>query len=108
MPVIKNKILPIGKKFYAINLFGLIFAKGNCDAIILNHEKIHTRQMLELLIIPFYLFYVIEWLIRFVRCGNSYSAYSHISFEREAYVNQKNFSYLKKRKPYRFIFYLTN
>ena len=107
MPVIKNKILPIGKNFYAINLFGIIFAKGECNVMTLNHEKIHTRQMLELLIIPFYLLYVLEWLIRLLQNKNYYKAYTNISFEREAYFNQNNLNYLKKRKPFSFVNYLS-
>lgn len=105
MPVIKNKILPIGKKFYAINLFGLIFAKGDCDVITLNHEKIHSRQMLELLILPFYLLYVIEWIFRLFQYKDSFLAYKNISFEREAYSNQYDPHYLSKKKPFSFIRY---
>lgn len=102
MPVIKNKILPIGKNFYAINLFGIIFAKGDCNAVVLNHEKIHTRQMAELLILPFYFIYILEWLIKLIQFRDAYKAYTNISFEREAYANQSNLSYIKNRKPYSF------
>lgn len=102
MPVIKNKILPIGKNFFAINLLGIIFAKGECSETILNHEKIHTRQMLEMLVLPFYIFYVIEWLIKLLKYKDYYKSYSNISFEREAYANQKNLSYLKKRPFWEF------
>lgn len=105
MPVIKNKILPIGKNFYAINLFGIIFAKGDCAKSVLNHEHIHTRQMIELLIIPFYLLYILEWLVRLVVCQNSYKAYSNISFEKEAYANQNNLNYLRQRKIFSFLKY---
>ena len=106
MMVIKNKILPIGKKYYAINLFGLIFAKGECGVYTLNHESIHTRQMMELLILPFYIIYVLEWLIRFMKTGNSYDAYKKISFEREAYAHDHDLKYLKKRKFFSFLKYL--
>lgn len=105
MPVIKNKFLPIGKNFYAINLFGLIFAKGECDYHMLNHEKIHTRQMLELLVFPFYLLYILEWIIRYLKSGDPYTAYRNISFEKEAYSNQYDMNYLKRRKAYKFIKY---
>lgn len=106
MPVIKNKILPIGKNYYAINLFGIIFAKGKCNDIILNHEKIHTRQMLELLVIPFYLIYVAEWLVRLLQFREPYKAYRHISFEAEAYTHQGEKDYLNRRKPYSFLHHL--
>ena len=105
MPVIINKILPIGKKFYAINLFGLIFAKGTCSEVVINHERIHTRQMLELLIIPFYIWYIFEWIIRYLQWKNSYRAYQNISFEKEAYANQNDLEYLKKRKLWKFLNY---
>lgn len=106
MLVIKNKILPIGKNYFAINLFGIIFAKGECSETILNHERIHTRQMLELIILPFYIIYVLEWIIRLFQYGNSFMAYKNISFEREAYKNQNDKRYLKKRKFFSFFKYL--
>ena len=106
MPVIKNKLLPIGKNFFAINLFGIIFAKGKCSNITINHEKIHTRQMLELLILPFYILYVLEWFFRLIQYKNNYIAYKNISFEREAYSHQNNLNYLKIRKFWSFLKYL--
>ena len=106
MPVIINKILPIGKDFFAINLCGIIFSKGKCDKIVLNHEKIHTRQMLELFILPFYLIYILEWGVRMLKFHDRFLAYKNISFEREAYINQNNLNYLRQRKLYSFIRYL--
>jgi hypothetical protein len=73
------------------------------DERLLNHERIHTRQMLEMLIVGFYLWYVIEWLIRLPMKGN---AYRSISFEREAYANEGNLNYLKQRKLYSWLNYL--
>lgn len=52
--IILNKIIPIGK-YSAINLFGIIFAKKKLSSFAINHESIHTAQMLELLILPFYI-----------------------------------------------------
>lgn len=106
MKIIRNRILPFGKKYYAINLFGILFAKGPCGAITINHERIHTAQMKELLFIPFYIFYILEWLIRLLQYRNSFTAYRNISFEREAYTNESNPDYLSKRKPYSFLRYI--
>lgn len=106
MLIIKNKFLPLGKNYYAINLFGILLAKGDCNSQIINHEKIHTRQMMELLIIPFYLLYLLEWLIKLIKYKNNYKAYKTISFEREAYSNQNNPSYLTSRKSFAFLRYL--
>ena len=69
----------------------------------LNHESIHTAQMRELLYLGFYLAYVIEWCVRLLMCGN---AYRNISFEREAYSNESDLEYLKKRKHFAFLNYL--
>ena len=57
------------------------------------HEKIHIAQQKEMLVIPFYLWYFIEWLVRLFKKGN---AYQNISFEREAYVNEYNFNTEKR------------
>ena len=101
MKIIRNKILP-PKGFYAINLFGILFCKHNTriSDTLINHESIHTEQMKEMLYVPFYLWYVIEWLIKLFCKGN---AYRNISFEREAYDNQYNLDYLKTRKHYSWI-----
>lgn len=106
MPVIFNRILPFGRNFFAINLFGIIFAKGYCNAFVLNHEKIHTAQMKELLFIPFYIWYVLEWIVRIIQYRDRMKAYRNISFEREAYSNDRDLSYLKSRKMYSFLSYL--
>lgn len=70
----------------------------------INHEKIHWQQQLEMLIIFFYLWYVIEWIIRIFVNGNK--AYVSLSFEREAYDNDDNLEYLKTRKPYSWLKYM--
>lgn len=106
MRVVENKYLP-PKGFFAINLFGTIFVrKGNrarVEPIDINHEKIHTAQMKELGYLLFYVFYLIEWLIRLSMRGN---AYRSISFEREAYAHQSDYTYLCHRKHYSWLKYL--
>lgn len=98
MKIIYNNFLPF-KGFLAMNLFGFLFArKGSyIDAVTINHERIHTAQMKELLYIPFYIIYGVEWLVRLFQKGNSHSAYRAISFEQEAYNNEKDMRYLEKR-----------
>lgn len=76
------------------------------DVVLLNHERIHLKQQLELLVIPFYVLYMLEWIIRSVIYLNTYKAYKNISFEREAYGNEKNLDYTKNRRPFAFIKYL--
>ena len=70
---------------------------------IINHESIHIEQQKELLVIGFYLWYLIEWVIRLFMKGN---AYKNISMEREGYENRKNLEYLKTRKRFSFLRYI--
>ncbi len=103
MIVIRNRLLPIGRRFSAINICGLLFVKPNARLTpeLLNHERIHTRQMLELLIVPFYIVYVSEWLVRVVLSGGDlYGSYRSLSAEREAYLYQNEPGYLKIRRPF--------
>ena len=122
MKIIRNKYIPF-PGFKAINLFGVLFVKNNAkiDDVTINHEAIHSRQFVELMVLfavatffirwwlpvfapfAFYVWYIIEWLIRLLKKGN---AYRNISFEREAYANQGDFSYLKGRGWFNFLKYL--
>jgi hypothetical protein len=67
------------------------------DDILINHERIHLRQQLELLVLPFHIWY----LIALRRKG-----YMGISFEKEAYANEHNLNYLKTRPLFGFRKYL--
>ena len=98
MNIIRQNIFP-PEGFSAINLFGYIFCRQNAKItdIIINHEQIHTEQMKEMLYVPFYLLYGVEWIVKLFCKGN---AYRNLSFEREAYDNQYNLDYLKTRKHY--------
>jgi len=73
---------------------------------LINHEKIHLSQQLELLIIPFYIWYLSEYYIKYLKYKDPERAYRNISFEREAYENDQNLDYLKTRKFWSFISYL--
>lgn len=105
--IIYNRVIPF-KGFKAINLFGIIFARKGSDISeqTIRHEKIHTRQMLELLVVGFYIWYIIEWLIKWAIYRDWFVAYRNISFEREAYLNDKNVKYLKTRRLFTFLNYL--
>ena len=104
MRVIRNKIIPF-PEYKAINLFGVLFVRGdaNVDEKTIRHESIHTAQMQEMLYIFFYLWYVVEWVVRLFMKGN---AYRRISFEREAYENEGDLDYLSDRTWFAWIEYL--
>ncbi len=106
MIVTSKYIVPKG--FAGITLFPFIFlndGKLKEDKALINHEKIHLRQQMELLVVFFYIFYVFEWLIKLVKYKNGYLAYQNVSFEREAYQNDTNLNYLKNRKIWTFVNY---
>ena len=106
--LIVSKLL-VRKRFNGITLWPFIIAckkQLKEDLIFVNHEKIHLRQQAEMLVIPFYLWYSIEFVFRLFQYKNKHDAYKNISFEREAYANQKNFSYLNERSFWAFLTFL--
>ena len=93
----------------AMALFPFIIVKSahmKQDSVLVNHELIHFRQQLELLILPFYLLYLLNYLLNLIRYQNHDRAYFHISFEREAYSNEENLGYLAVRKPFSWLRFL--
>lgn len=97
--IVKCPIVPEG---ICINLFGTMWARDTSwlDDTIINHERIHTAQQRELLFVPFYIIYVLEWLWLLVRLRSWRRAYYAISFEREAYGHGSDPAYLQTRRHY--------
>ena len=63
--------------------FGIYIKKERlCSITIREHEAIHWRQQMEMFILPFYVWYLIEWIIKLFRYGKR--AYYNLSFERAA------------------------
>ena len=97
------------KNYVGLSFWPFIILKNNSlkeDGVLINHEKIHLKQQLELLILPFYVLYILEWLVRSLFCLSFYRGYQNISFEQEAYHNEHNMNYTKERKAFSFIKYL--
>ena len=129
MIVIKNKFIPF-KGYEIINLFGILFTRGEIDDYEYNHEAIHTEQILEctvlglviicficfilnqsllwLLISPFtfYILYGLEYLAIRLFHKKQNDTYHDVSFEEEAYINQNNLNYIKYRFPCTWIKYV--
>ncbi|WP_440120926.1 hypothetical protein [Tenacibaculum sp. Ill] len=107
MIFISKHIIPKG--FSGMTLYPFIFLKREdlkADPVLINHEKIHLKQQLELLIVFFYLFYFLEWLIKLFIYRKTSLAYKNLSFEREAYQNEHNLEYIATRKRWAFLSYL--
>jgi len=103
--IVISKLVPKG---FCVNLFGSFWTRDASwiDKYVINHEKIHTAQQRELLFIPFYVIYLIEWCVRRLQYDSWMAAYRNISFEREAYRYGHTLDYLKSRKLYSFIHFL--
>ncbi len=105
----KTSKLFTSKKYVGIALWPFVIARDvskQRDKIFVNHECIHLQQQAELLVIPFYFWYGVEFLIRWIQYKNAYLAYRNISFEREAYALERSFYYLKSRKMWSFTRFL--
>ena len=106
MILISKYLVPKG--YIGMTIFPFMFLKHKTlkgNSVLINHEKIHLKQQLELLIILFFVVYFLEFLVRLLQYKNWHLAYRNISFEREAYLNEKDLSYLKKRSFWNFVKY---
>ena len=90
----------VPKGYSGITIYPFVVLKKECqkaDGVFINHEKIHLLQQKEMCVIFFYVWYVIEFLIKLLKCWSWNTAYRTISFEQEAYANEANLGYIKKR-----------
>ncbi|RXR20476.1 hypothetical protein EQG63_00670 [Flavobacterium amnicola] len=97
------------KGFRGITFYPFVFLVDKNDKQnprFVNHERIHIRQQIEMLVLPFFIWYGLEFLVRLVQYKNRRTAYHNISFEREAYQNEKDPDYLKQRSFWRFLKFL--
>ncbi|MFV8334498.1 hypothetical protein ACNQF7_00265 [Flavobacterium sp. RSP29] len=105
--IVAKFLIPKGYRGLAIFPFVLVkYPIDKENAVFVNHEKIHLRQQAELLIFPFFIWYLLEYCIRLIQYKNANLAYRNISFEREAYENESNLEYLKNRSFCLFLKYV--
>lgn len=129
--VIYNNLIPF-KGYLAMCVFPFIFVRKDARNLTvkdINHETIHLRQQVEMLIVGviltlilficglswwslfalpiFFIWYGVEWFLRWCAYGfNQNEAYHNISFEQEAYGNESNLDYLRTRKRFSWCYYL--
>lgn len=99
----------IPKGYRGMTVFPFVVVREIDDKknpVLVNHERIHIRQQLELLVIPFFIWYGLDFLVKIIRYGDRSKAYRNILFEREAYANETDFNYLKNRPLWRFLKYI--
>ena len=110
-----SKIIPF-KGYYAIMLWGYLIRREKYKNIPVSettwlHETIHLYQAYDFGIkffgfLFFYLLYFLEWLLKLPVFIFGFSVYNSISFEQEAYNNQKNLNYLQERKRFAWAKYI--
>lgn len=93
-----------------ITLFPFIILRkeirGSAEAAItINHERIHIRQQVELLVAIFAVLYIASFLWGLLRGLTLYEAYRDIIFEREAFDKMYDPGYLKERTMFAFLKY---
>lgn len=67
------------------------------------HECIHHRQILELLVVPFFVWYLAEYFGGRLKGLKHYEAYRNISFEKEAYYGENVPEYASQPRWFGFL-----
>lgn len=124
---IRNKIFPF-KGYKAMCVYPFLFVRTDAHGVYdydYNHEFIHAFQQIEMHILfalllaflslhgyfslwyvfasplGYFALYAIEYVFRLCTCGfNKDIAYRSVSFEREAYDNQKDYGYINRREHF--------
>lgn len=105
MIIIRTNLIRRG--YNGLAAWPFIFVRPNATANTILHEKIHLRQQVEMLVLPFFVWYAVEFLIRWVQSGfRSEVAYHNVSFEREAYLHENDTNHLPHRYFWEFLLFL--
>jgi hypothetical protein len=95
----------------AVTVFPFIFvrSKNELSSWLINHERIHIRQQMELLVVGAAVLYIIEFLYALIILRLPwYKAYLWTSAEQESYRKQNNSEYLNQRKIFSQFYYLSH
>jgi hypothetical protein len=95
LPVWVSKLAPI--EIWALSFACFVFCRGELSKTTRRHETIHYHQQWELLFVGQWILYGVFWLVGLVRYRSGEKAYRENPFEREAYDNEKKYTYLEKR-----------
>ena len=105
--IVSKYLIPKGFRGLTVFPFVVVRDRNAQDYLVLmNHERIHLRQQLELLVLPFFVIYGLDYLVKLIRYRDKDVAYRNVVFEREAYQNENDLDYLKSRSFWRFLKYL--
>lgn len=131
--IIYNNLIPM-KGYQAITIWPFVFAWKSAKPLkahVENHEKIHLRQQMEVLVAAaavlaaviwiadwswwwmlaslaiYYAGYGLDYAVRRILYRSHLEAYRNIAAEQEAYLNQYDRAYLRQRRPFAWVKYLT-
>ena len=104
LPVWLSKISPI--EIWAMSLAFWVFCRDKMSEQTRRHETIHYQQQLELGFILQWILYGLFWLVGLVRYRDGAMAYRQNPFEREAYDNEADPTYLETRTRWSWINYI--
>ena len=112
LKVFYNKHIPFDG-YYAITLFDCMIIRSEfkgkpVNDKVFNHENIHQAQSRDFMLgfcgyFIFYFLYLLEWILKLPWALFGYAPYYSISFEQEAYANEKNYAYLRNRKRFSWV-----
>ena len=104
---IHNDFIPF-RGYKAMTLLCFIFVRNGFELSDedIRHESIHWEQQKEMFILPFFLWYLIEFIVNLFKFNDWSKAYRNISFESEAYDFEKEKDYLALRKRFAWFNYL--
>lgn len=95
----------------AMALYPFIFFQDESQKLswVINHECIHFKQQIELLLIGTWILWIIETMYAHLWLRMSMNeAYRWRSSEQEAYRNQQNPDYIKTRRWFAQFYYMTH
>lgn len=98
LPVWLSYVSPITIGAITLGLF--VFSRDIMTDRTKRHETIHFQQFLELGFVFFIFLYVFYWLRNLGRGLTGSEAYYEIPFEKEAYDNDFDETYLENRKRF--------
>ena len=104
IPVWLSKVAPI--EINALSFACFVFCRGTLSKTSRRHETIHYHQQLELAFVGQWVLYGLFSLVGFLIYRSPSKAYYENPFEREAYSNEKKFTYLAKRPLWNWTHYI--
>ena len=93
----------LGTNIIGLSLGFVIMSSSKMCTVTRNHELIHSEQMFETVFVGFFLIYIFDYLYGRWNGLDHYHAYRAIRAEVEAYSNERKWTYLSKRKRWRWL-----